>query len=92
MDFNMYSSNVLTCTQIYNIFSNPPIRGISIHVITIPRKFWRKKVMNKYDHILYDDIDEDVYVFESFGKIMKGLPHFMTRRFSVLILWDKSID
>ena len=48
--------------------------------------------MNKYESILYDDIDEVLYVFKSFGKSIKYLPHFLTRPRSDLIIWVKSID
>ena len=35
--------------------------------------------MNKYGPILYDDIDEDLYVFALFEKSMKQLTHFVPR-------------
>ena len=62
MDFNIYSSNILPCTPLRNSLSNSLITGSSINVITVPPKFWKKKAVNKYDPILYDDVDEDVYV------------------------------
>ena len=92
MDFNIYSSNILTCTPIRNILSNPLFPGFSINVITIPPKFWRKRAGNKYDPILYDDVDEDLYIFKSFGKSMTRTPHFVPRPHSDFILWDKTID
>ena len=48
--------------------------------------------MNKYDQILYDNIDEDVYVIKSFGKSLKSLQHFVPRSQSDLVLLNKSID
>ena len=48
--------------------------------------------MNKYDQILYDNIDEDVYVIKSFGKSLKSLHHFVPRSQSDLVLLNKSID
>ena len=92
MDFNIYSSNILTCTPLRNVLSNPLIPESFINVITFPTKFWRKKAINKYDPILYDDVDEDLYVFKSFGKSMTRTPHFVPRPRSNLILWDKTIE
>ena len=63
-----------------------------LHVITLPPRFWRKKAVKKYDPILYDDVDEDLYVFKSFGKSMTRTPHFVPRPHSDLILWDETID
>ena len=48
--------------------------------------------MNKYGPILYDDIDEDLYVFALFEKSMKRLTHFVPRPRSDHILCEKSID
>ena len=92
MDFNIYSSNILTCTPLRNVLSNPLIPESFINVITFPPKFWRKKAINKYDPILYDDVDEDLYVFKSFDKSMTRTPHFVTLPRSDLILWGKTID
>ena len=89
MDLNIYSSNILTCTPLLNILFSPLIPGSFIIVITVPPKFWRNKAINKYDPILYDDVDEDLYVFRSFGKSMTRTPHFGSRPHSDLILWEK---
>ena len=35
MDFNIYSSNILTYTLIRNTFSNPLILGLSINIVTV---------------------------------------------------------
>ena len=74
------------------LFSNPITHNPSINVITIPPKFWRKKPTNSYKPIIYDDVDEDLYIFKSFGKSMKHSSHFTPRPHSDLILWDKSVD
>ena len=92
MGFNMYSSNILICTPLRNILSNFLIPGSFINVVTAPPKFWRNKAINKYDLILYNDVDKDLYVFKSFGKSMTGTSHFVPRPRSDLILWDKTID
>ena len=92
MDFNICSSNILPYTPLRNSLSNPLITWSSIIVITVPPKFWRKKAVNKYDPILYDDVDEVLYVFKSFGKSMTHTPHFVPRPRSNLILWNKTID
>ena len=92
MDFNIHYSNTLTYSPIRNNLSNPLIPESSINVITIPLMFWIIKAVNKYDPILYDDVDDDLYVFKSFGKSMTGTPHFVPRPRSDLILWDKTID
>ena len=84
--------NILTCNPLRNILSNPFIPGSSINVITVPSKIWRKNAINKYDPILYDDVDEDLYVFKSFDKSMTRTPHFVPRPRSDLILWYKTID
>ena len=92
LDFNKYSSHILPYHQISNIFSNPITSLSSINVITVPLKIWRKKPVNEYTPIIYDDVDEDLYVFKSFGKIMKRSSHFTPHPRSDLILWDKSVD
>ena len=48
--------------------------------------------MNKYSPTLYDDIDEDVYVFKSFGKSMRRLQNFVSSPRFDLILWNKSVN
>ena len=63
-----------------------------MNVIAVPPKFWRKKQNNTYKPIIYDDIDEDLYVFKSFGISMKRSSHFIPRPRSDLILWGKSVD
>ena len=42
--------------------------------------------------MIYDDVNEDLYVFKSFGKSMIFWSHFTPRPRSDLILWDKSVD
>ena len=90
--FNKYSSHILPCHQIANIFSNPITSYPSINVITISPKIWRKKLVNEYTPIIYDDDEEDLYVFKSFGKGMKRSSHFTPRPRSYLILWDTLVD
>ena len=51
-----------------------------------------EKVANKYYPILYDDVNEDLYVFKSFDKSMTRTPHFMPHPRSYLIIWNKTID
>ena len=91
-DFNKYSLNILSCHQINNNFSNPISSNPSINIITTLPKFWRKKLVNSYKPIIYDDVDEDLYVFKSFDKSMKRSSHFIPRPRSDLILWGKSVD
>ena len=91
-DFDTYSSNILSCHQITNTLSNPITSSPSINVITVPPIFWRKKQNNTYKSIIYDDVDEDLYVFKTFGKSMKRSSHFIPRPRSDLILWNKSVD
>ena len=81
--FNKYFSNILTCTQIRNNLLNAIISDPTINFISVPTKFWKNKAVNKYKFILYDDIDEDVYAFRSFGKSMKRLQYFTPRLCSV---------
>ena len=54
----------------------------------VPLKFWRKKPVNEYNLIFYDDIDKDVYVFKSFGKSMKRSVEGFSACFTVVILSD----
>ena len=61
-------------------------------MITVSPNFWRKKPVNRYNAIIYDDVDEDLYVFKSFGKSMKHSPYYTSLPRSGLILWDKSVD
>ena len=61
-------------------------------MITVSPKFWRKTPVNRYNAIIYDDVDEDLYVFKSFGKGVKRSPHYTSRPRSDFILWNKSID
>ena len=92
LDFNNYSSNIPSCHQINNTVLNSIISNPSINVITVPPNFLRKKPANSYKPIIYDNIDEDLYVFKSFGKSMKRSSHFIPRPHSDLILCDKSFD
>ena len=39
-----------------------------INVITIPPKIWRKKATTKFKPLIYDDVDEELYLFKPFGK------------------------
>ena len=63
-----------------------------MNVITVPPKIWRKKPANKYTTIIYKIFDEDLYVFNSFGRSMKRTSHLSPRPCSDLILWEKSVD
>ena len=78
-DFNKCSSHILSCIQTTNTFLNPITFNPSINIITVPPKFWRKKPVNSYKPIIYDDVDEDLYVFKSFGRSMKRSSHFIPR-------------
>lgn len=90
--FNKLSSNILSCTQIRNTFPNSLITYPTINLITVPPKFCKNKVVNNYKSIRYDDIDEELYVFKHFGKILKSSQHFNPRLRSDLVLRDKHID
>ena len=92
LNFNEYSANILPCTQINNNFSNPLDHSSLINVITVPPKFWRKKPVNKYNPILYVDVDENLYVFKSFRKSIERSWSFTHRSRSDLIIWNKLID
>ena len=76
----------------YNNFSNPITSHPSINVITVPTKFRRKKSINTYTPVIYNDVDEDLYVFKSFGKSMKLPSHHTPRPRSDLILYEKYVD
>ena len=45
-----------------------------------------------YTPMLYDDIDEKLHIFKSFGKSIKSSLHFTIRPRSNFILWDKLVD
>ena len=79
LNFNEYSTNILPCTQKKNSFPNPFDPSSLINVITVPPKFWRKKPVNKYNPVRYDDVDEDLYVFKSFKKSIKRYRNFTHR-------------
>ena len=49
LDLNNYSLYIIPCHQIRNNFPNPLTSHLSINVITVPPKFWRKKSVNKYN-------------------------------------------
>ena len=91
-DFNIYSSNILTCTLIRNIVPNLVLSEPSIDVITVPPEFLRKRAVNEYVPLLYDDINGNVYIFKSFAKSMMCLQNFLPRPRSNLILWGKTVD
>ena len=80
LNFNEYSANILPCTQINNSFPNPLDPSSLINVITVPPKSWRKKPVNKYNAVLYDDVDEER------SRYFTHHPH------SELIIWNKLID
>ena len=46
LNFNEYSTNILPCTQKNNSFPNPFDPSSLINVITVPPKFWRKKLVH----------------------------------------------
>ena len=95
MDFNIYSSNILTCTTLRNSLSNPLIHGSSINVITVlitaPSNFWRKKAINKYEPTIYDDFDKDLYGSKSFvkacNKVILVSSYGMFSRISMVLIW-----
>ena len=91
LDFNKYLSHILPCHQMNNNFSNPITSHPFLNFITVPLKFWRKKPVNTYTTVIYDGVDEDLYVFKSFGKSMKRSSHYTPRPRSDLILWGKSV-
>ena len=93
LNFNEYSASILRCIQMNNIsFPNPIVSSSLISVIKVPPKFLRKKHVNKYSPLLYDDVDEDLYVFKSFGKSIKRTRNFSHRPRSDFIIWNKLID
>ena len=57
-----------------------------------PPKTLLKKATNKYKSIIYDDVDEDSYLFKYFGKRMRRSPKWIPRPRSVLILWDETLN
>ena len=63
-----------------------------INAITVPPKIWRKKAATKYKPIIYDDVDEDLYLFKSFGKCVKHSSSWQPRLRSDLIHWNESLD
>ena len=61
----------LSFTSIDNQFPSSLLPHTVINAITIPPKIWRKKAPTKFKSIIYDDIDEDLYLFKPFGKYVK---------------------
>ena len=92
LDLNNYLLYIIPCHQIRNNFPNPLTSHLSINVITVPPKFWRRKPVNKYNPIIHDDVDEEMYVFISFGKSMTRSPHYTSCPRTGFILWGKFID
>ena len=40
----------------------------------MPPKIWRPKAKNNYKPIIFDDVDDDLYVLKRYGKAMKRTP------------------
>ena len=76
--FNKYSSHILPCHEIINNFSNLITSNPTINVITFPQKNRSKNPANKHTQVIYDNVDEDLYVFKSFGKSMKRSSHYIS--------------
>ena len=57
-----------------------------------PPKILLKKATNKYKSTIYDDVDEDLYLFKYFGKRMTHSPKWIPRPRSVLLLWDETLN
>ena len=53
-------------TSINNQLPSSLLSHPIINTITVPPKIWRKKSTLKYRPIIYDDIDEDLYLFKRF--------------------------
>jgi len=47
--------------------------------LTVPPKNWWPKAKNNYKPINYEDIDDDLFVLEHFGKTMKRSPTWTHR-------------
>ena len=45
----------------------------------MPPKIWRPKAKNNYKPIIFDDVDDDLYVLKRYGKAMKRTPALKPR-------------
>ena len=63
------SSRPLLFTSIDNQLPSSLLPHNFINAITVPPKIWREKAPTKYKPIIYDDVDEDLYLFKPFGKV-----------------------
>ena len=80
-----------TFTSINNQFLSSLLPHPAINVITVPPKIWREKTITKYKPIIYDDVDEDLYLFKPFGKCVKRSSSWELRIRSDLIHWNESL-
>ena len=63
----------------------------SVNVISVPPKIWRPKQKTNYKPMICTDVDEDLYIFKSFGKSMKRAASWTPRPRSDVIPWNTSL-
>ena len=51
-----------------------------------------EKAANKYKPLVYNDVDEDLYLFKTFGKCIKSSLSWKPHLRSDLIRWNESLD
>ena len=79
----MSCSRVLICSVFLHYFTNP-----FVNVITVPPKFGGRKQKISKKPVIYNDVDDDLYVMQSYGKAMTRSSRWLTRPQSDLLLWD----
>ena len=76
-------SRVLPWFNFLHNFTNP-----FVHVITIPPNILRPKAKKRYKPVIYNDVDDDLYVLKAYDKAMTRSPWWSHRLRNDLILWD----
>ena len=61
-------------------FESTSFPSISVvNIISVPPNIWRPKPKNNYKPMVYTNVDEDLYIFKAYGKIMKLTPPWTPR-------------
>ena len=63
----------------------------TVNAISVPPKIWRPKQKTNYKPMICTDVDEDLYIFNPFGKSMKRAESWTPRPRSDVIPWNTSL-
>ena len=61
----------------------------SLQVIIVLPKIWPPKAKSRYKPIVFIDMDYDLYILSTYGKVTTRSPQWKLRSITYLVIWDK---